>query len=126
MPVRSLSSAVLKWPDRECVLGAARRWARELRARDADVVQVLLVGSYARGDWGVGSDADIIVILGDGVLSPQERYRRYYPDNVPVAVDLWVYTLAEWNALSGRSPRLRAKLEGEWIDLTADTYYPGH
>ncbi len=118
MPVRSLSSAVLKWPDREQVLAAARRWAVALRAGDESVQQVACVGSYARGDWGVGSDADIIVIVADSTRSPVERSRRYYPDELPVAVDLWVYTRAEWDALSERSPLLRARLDQEWVALT--------
>ena len=61
MPVRSLTSAVFKWPDRDAVLSAAREWAQALRRRDASVEQVACVGSYARGDWGVGNDLDFLV-----------------------------------------------------------------
>lgn len=117
MPVRSLNTAVFKWPDREQVLGAARRWARALRARDPDVVRIGCVGSYARGDWGVGSDLDVIVILRGCDLTAIERSRLYYPEGLPVPADLWAYSVAEWDALRERSPQLGARLEREWVDL---------
>jgi hypothetical protein len=68
MPVRSSNTPVLKWPNREQVLAAAAEWARELVVRDARVLKVGLFGSYARGDAGVGSDLDLVVILRDGPI----------------------------------------------------------
>lgn len=118
MPVRSLSSAVFKWPDRKQVLSAARRWALSLRRRDPAVEQVLCVGSYARDDWGVGSDLDVIVILSDTTLSPLLRRARYDPQGLPVPADLWVYTRAEWAELAVRAPHLRRRLQSEMLDLT--------
>ncbi len=117
MPVRSLNTAVFKWPDREQVLSAAGRWGAALRARDADVVRIGCVGSYARGDWGVGSDLDVIVILRESNLTTLQRYSRYYPEGLPVPADVWVHTMAEWDALAVRSPQLRRRLEGEWLEL---------
>jgi hypothetical protein len=117
MPVRSLNSAVFKWPDRETVLGAARTWAADLRRRDPLVERVACIGSYARGDWGVGSDLDVIVILSVCDLTPLERSRRYYPDPVPVPADLWVYTRAEWDTLATNSPLSARRLTGEMLDL---------
>ena len=63
MPVRSLSSPVLKWPHKGEVDQAARRWAGELAARHPEVVRIGYFGSYARDDWGVGSDLDLIAIV---------------------------------------------------------------
>lgn len=117
MPVRSLNSAVFKWPNRDVVLGAGRRWAVNLRRRESCVVRVGCVGSYARGDWGVGSDVDVVVILTETDLVSEERYRRYYPNDLPVDADLWVYTRAEWAALAARCPHLYSKLAKEWFDL---------
>ena len=56
MPTRSLSSPVLKWPDRQSVDRAVRRWAENVVQQRQDVVRIGYFGSYARGDWGVGSD----------------------------------------------------------------------
>jgi len=119
MPVRSLSSAVFRWPEREQALAAARRWAGALRARDAAVERVLCIGSAARGDWGVGSDLDLMVILSDTSLSATQRYAKYYPEDLPVPADLWVYTRAEWQARCDDSPRLHRRLTDEAIELAS-------
>ena len=65
MPVRSLSSPVLKWPDRGQVDAAVRAWvARVARAHDEQLVRAGYFGSYARDDWGVGSDVDLVLVVG--------------------------------------------------------------
>lgn len=120
MPVRSLNSAVFRWPDREQVLSAARAWALSLCQQDAVVDSVFCVGSYARGDWGVGSDLDVIVVIRDSQLSPVRRYARYEPQGLPVPADLWVYTRAEWEELSRQAPHLWRRLQREMLDLSED------
>jgi len=117
MPVRSLGSAVLKWPGREVVLDSARRWAVELRANDPKVVQMLCVGSCARGDYGVGSDLDLIVIVEAAPDSPVDRRRRYEPTAFPVPVDVTVLTRTEWSAFAEKSPLLWQRLQREMIEL---------
>ena len=119
MPVRSLNSVVLKWPDRDAVLAAARRWALRLTREDRAVETVLCVGSYARGDWGVGSDVDLIVRIRESTESSLQRRLRYEPTDLPVPSDVWVYTRAEWNELAVRAPHLASRLAREMLDLTA-------
>ena len=63
MPVRSLRSSVLRWRDRSEVDQAARRRAAEVGTKCPDVLRTGYFGSYARGDWGVGSDLDLLVIV---------------------------------------------------------------
>jgi len=117
MPVRFLNSAVFEWPRREEVLGAARQWASALLRRDPLATKILCVGSYARGDWGVGSDIDLIVVMEDSDLTFLERRRRYEPAALPVHADLWVYTQSEWNSLPEHSPHLAGRLERELLIL---------
>ena len=119
MPIRSLSSAVLRWPGRDEVLAAARRWAESLRNRDPHVAAVYCVGSYARGDWGVGSDLDVIVLLASGApaMSSVVRRERYEPREVPVPADVWVYTPAEWEALAEGAPHVMRRVGREQVDL---------
>ncbi len=117
MPVRSLNSVVMKWPDRDEVLSAARRWATALTAHDPAVQSIFCVGSCARGDWGVGSDLDVIVVLSDTDVSPFGRRLRYEPQDVPVPADVWVYTKAEWGALGDHSPQLWCRLQRELVEL---------
>ncbi len=120
MPVRSLNSVVFKWPNREQVISAARRWASDLRREDPEVESILCIGSYARNDWGVGSDLDVIVLLSDTSLSPVQRHARYYPQGLPVPADLWVYTRPEWEDLSTQAPHLWRRLQREMLDLASE------
>lgn len=118
MPVRSFNSVVLKWPRREEALAAARSWAEELRA-DATVEAVYCVGSCARGDYGVGSDVDLLVIVRASDLPPVQRYVRFSPNDLPVPFDLWVLTRAEWEQMAEVSPLLRRRIDQEKLDLWA-------
>ena len=61
MPVKSLHSAVLKWPERETVLEKAGSWAGTVGRGNEKVVSIRCVGSMADGRWGFGSDLDILI-----------------------------------------------------------------
>ncbi len=50
MPVRLLSSSVLKWPDVQTVEKAVRRWAEVIDQNRKDVLRIGYFGSYARGE----------------------------------------------------------------------------
>ena len=102
MPVRPLSSAVLVWPDAKVVDEAARRWAEDLRRAEASVVAVGYFGSYARGDWGVGSDLDVVIVVDDSPEPFERRAARWDATGLPVPADVLVYTSAEWRRMSGR------------------------
>ncbi len=107
MPVRSLRSSVLRWPDRREVDAAVRAWAAELAAREERVRRVGYFGSYARGDWGVGSDVDLIVVVGRSDEPFERRPVAYDATRLPVPADVLVYTAVEWDRLSidGGLPR---------------------
>ncbi|MDP3775390.1 MAG: nucleotidyltransferase domain-containing protein [Gemmatimonadales bacterium] len=102
MPVRSLGTAVLVWPDAATVRKAALRWAEDLRRADESVAAVGYFGSYARGDWGVGSDLDLVVIVADSPLPFERRAARFDATGLPVPADLLVYTRTEWESLATR------------------------
>ncbi len=101
MPVRSLNSPVLKWPDRQAVEAALGAWlADELRARRG-VHRVGFFGSYASNTWGPGSDLDLVAVIDDGPEVPAftERSASWRTERLPVPVDLLVYTKSEWGRL---------------------------
>jgi predicted nucleotidyltransferase len=93
---------VLAWPDAKVVDEAARRWAEDLRRAEASVVAVGYFGSYARGNWGVGSDLDVVVIVEDSAEPFERRAARWDATGLPVPADVLVYTGAEWRRMSGR------------------------
>jgi predicted nucleotidyltransferase len=99
MPVRPFGT-VLRWPDRETVDRAVRAFGAEAAEAGLRVVRVGYFGSYARGDWGVGSDVDVVVILEASDERFERRALAYDLGGVPVPADLFVYTVAEWDRMS--------------------------
>jgi predicted nucleotidyltransferase len=119
MPVRSSSSHVLTWPSRDAVAEAARAWGVALKASRSDVVRVGYFGSYARGDWGVGSDLDLVLILTECDEPPLRRALAF--DTIrgfPVPVDLLVYTLDEWRRLEAEKAPFVERLSA-WVAWVA-------
>jgi uncharacterized protein len=122
MPVRSLGSSVVRWPDRQQVEAALSAWARANAT--SDVVGIGYFGSYARGEWGVGSDVDVVIVLKD--TSNGARRDRLGPGDwdatgLPVPADVLVYTEGEWASLLRRRDRFSRVLQDEvvWVHGTA-------
>ena len=117
MPVRSLSSSVLKWPDKIRVAGAVADWAREQRHLHPELVRLGYFGSYARGDWGVGSDLDLIAIVTNSKASFEERSLGWNLEQLPVPADMLVYTQEEWHRLQQVGERFAATIQREatWL-----------
>ncbi len=100
MPVRSLSSPILRWPDDQEVVSALVHWASEVERMDKNICMIGYFGSYARGDWGVGSDLDVIVVVESSKLPFERRGIEWDTTSLPVPVDLLVYTRQEWRSLA--------------------------
>ena len=116
MPVRSLSSPVFKWPDAAAVDRALRSWAHRIAAERSEVRRIGYFGSYARGDWGVGSDLDVIIIVTATAAAFERRAVEWDLTGLPVPADALVYTEDEWRAL-GPTSRFRETVEREavWV-----------
>ena len=117
MPVRSLSSSVIAWPGKNQVESAVAAGALELSKRCDGLVAVGYFGSYARGDWGVGSDLDLIVVLGQSGLPFGRRSVPMETGKLPVPVDMLIYTRSEFEEMMRRGGRFAATLhaEAEWV-----------
>lgn len=115
MPVKSLSSAVLRWPSREEVEGALQAWM--VRHPIPGLLALGYFGSYARGDYGVGSDLDLLLVVESSSLPSWQRALTLPLEELPVPAEALVYTLAEWQALPERSPRFAETLRREvrWL-----------
>lgn len=117
MPVRSLSSPVLRWPDRETVDRAIREWVARVARERGDVLAVAYIGSYARGDWGVGSDADLVILVAAADRPFHRRPLDFDTRALPVPADVFVYTEEEWRTLArqGRRFHRTVEQEGVWV-----------
>jgi uncharacterized protein len=127
MPIRSLKSSVLKWPDAPTVERAVRAWAEALARKRNDVLHAGYIGSYARGDWGVGSDLDIIIVVQQADKPFAERAAAFDATSLPVPVDLLIYTRHEWDALMASNTRFARTLRQEavWIVAPGESGHTG-
>jgi uncharacterized protein len=117
MPVRSSTSSVLKWPDRTTVDAAARRWAEQQSAQHPELVRLGYFGSYARGDWGVGSDLDLIAIVSEAARPLVERALDWDLSALPVPAEILMYTATEWDRLRKEGRRLPREIDAQcrWV-----------
>ncbi len=115
MPVRSLSSSVFKWPDRETVAASVREWARRLARERPELLRAGYFGSYARGDWGVSSDVDLIMIVQESRAPFWQRSLDWDPAGLPVPADVLVYTEDEWRDMALRGERFYQTVQKEAI-----------
>ncbi|AUB81524.1 hypothetical protein THSYN_11550 [Candidatus Thiodictyon syntrophicum] len=117
MPVRSLDSSVLRWPNRAAVDAAARRWAETQRALHPELKKLGYFGSYARGNWGVGSDLDLIALVSHGKRPFGQRAMDWDLDPLPVPAEILVYTESEWARLEQEGGRFFTTVTAEtvWI-----------
>lgn len=115
MPVRSLTSSVMKWPSAATVDAAVRALAVRLAQSHPEPERFGYYGCHARGDWGVGSDADLLAIVSRSDKPFAQRSLDSDVGGLPVPADLLVYTRTKWQtALRDGSPFLR-RLEAEMV-----------
>jgi len=104
---------------------AVREWARQIARERPEVIRIGYFGSYARGDWGVGSDVDLVVIVRSSPVPFERRATGWDTSRIPVPADLLIYTQEEWEALDrgGRFYQTLMK-EAVWVyerpELQAD------
>ena len=122
MPVRSLNSSVIKWPDLEAVREAIGLWAKSEVPKHPDLIRLGYFGSYARGEWGVGSDLDLIAVVEESSEAFERRNLSWSLTSLPVPSDLLVYTQAEWESLKEKGGRFARTLSREtvWIYVKSD------
>jgi predicted nucleotidyltransferase len=117
MPVRSLNSSVLKWPDHQQVEDSLKKWIPKTIQNHSNVLKLGYFGSYARGDWGVGSDLDLVAIVVDTEEPFESRSRSWDLHDLPVQTELIIYTLKEWDSLQEEGRRFIHTLEQETVWL---------
>jgi hypothetical protein len=117
MPVRSLNSSVIKWPDQKTGHNAVSDWARKVSQEHPKIIRIGYVGSYARGDWGVGSDLDLIIFLERSERSFWQRALDLPLPDLPVPADMLVYIMDEWQSLAKQGTRFykTVQREARWV-----------
>ena len=96
---------------------ALTAWMTREAPRHPDLVRLGYFGSYARGDYGVGSDLDLVAVLE---ASPEPFLRRALSWDLlplPVPAEILVYTQDEWDQLISEGSRFAKTLQREtrWL-----------
>jgi len=106
---------VLRWPDAQAVDEAVRRWARTIAAKRPEILRIGYFGSYARGNWGVGSDLDLIIVVDRAEQPFERRASQVDLTELPVPAEVLVYTVEEWERLRSQKGRFALMLNKETI-----------
>ncbi|HTY23898.1 MAG TPA: nucleotidyltransferase domain-containing protein [Desulfomonilaceae bacterium] len=117
-----MNSSVFKWPNRSEVDKAVRTWAAELIRNNPEVIKLGYFGSYARGDWGVGSDLDLIAIVERSEEAFEKRSLNWDVNELPVPAQVIVYTLKEWELFQQEGNRFALTLARETVWVHGETH----
>lgn len=103
-----------------------REWAAAWARARPDVRAVAYAGSYARGDWGVGSDVDVVILVSRSELPFHRRAAEFDATALPVPADVFVYTLEEWERMGREGRRFWRAVRDEavWVWGTAEASAP--
>jgi uncharacterized protein len=111
MPITSSRSSLKRWPSPEQVLRSAEAWAWRLASTTPTVIAVGCIGSYARGDAGVGSDLDLVVVRADDAPVPDLLGADV--DALPVPADVLHYTTSQFARVLAEDGRMARVLRDE-------------
>jgi hypothetical protein len=111
-----------RWTGRQwtaIALSALEAWARREAPGHPGLPRLGYFGSYARGDWGVGSDLIAIVEKSDEPF--ERRAVAWSLLDLPVPAQILVYTREEWARLRREGGRFARTIDDEavWLILTA-------
>jgi uncharacterized protein len=70
--------------------------ARALVSTDERVSSMGYAGSHVRGNWVIGSDVDLIILVRETEAALTERARSFDTTSLPVPADVLVCTEREW------------------------------
>lgn len=90
-----LRSASPKFASRNQILSLAKTTAARIAANHPEVIRVVLFGSFARGDFGVRSDMDLLIVLKSSDLPVRERIAEFLNDCSDYPTDVFPLTEAE-------------------------------
>jgi predicted nucleotidyltransferase len=94
---------------------AVRSWSAGQAQHRSDLLRLGYFGSLARGDWGVGSDIDLIAIVNETSESFERRSLNWDLNSLPVPAEMIVYTVQEWKDLQNRDNKFSRMLKKEVI-----------
>jgi hypothetical protein len=117
MPVRSLTQSLLRWPEPAAILRQAADWAASVALDHPGLERVAVFGSYGRGQAGVGSDLDLLLIDRMARGPQHQRLLRWPLAALPLSCDALVLTPQEHADLLASGSAMAAALcsDSRWL-----------
>lgn len=105
-----LNSVVVKSVDEARVRRSMDEYAARLLASHPEIEEIVVFGSFEKGNYAPGSDLDVFIVLSHASLRVRDRIPDLLPGSFPVGVDLFPYTREEIATLvsSGLQEAVRA------------------
>ena len=99
------------------MLAEAQLWAHDLKVLRTALAKVGVFGSYGRGDAGVGSDLDLILVDGAAIGPQQQRLLTWPLERLPLSCDALVLTPTELQELLASGFRMAIELQRDlrWL-----------
>lgn len=109
----SSNSVRIRSIDREAVDRAVRDYAARLRRDHPEIRRVIWFGSWVSGLPSPGSDVDLCIVVSEVMadVPSRERTARYLMPQLPLGLDLVVYTESEFQSLVDRAPAWHAAIQ---------------
>ncbi|MBI5508199.1 MAG: nucleotidyltransferase domain-containing protein [Deltaproteobacteria bacterium] len=107
------------WPAKARTTGRqlVRRLRKLLRGR---VEQAYLFGSFSRGEASADSDVDLILVRKTTLPWPERGKPFADLQRALGAVDLLVYTPAEWRTMCGAPTGFLDQIRREWLPVISE------
>jgi uncharacterized protein len=118
---RSSPSVKIRYLDKDEIWKSLRKSIKELRERYPEIEQVILFGSFARGEAVPGSDLDLLIILRESSLPFLERIGRYLPSKCGIGVEVFPYTKEELKFLVTEGNHFLKRALEEGVEITVES-----
>ncbi len=100
-----MSSVVIKSIDRKQVEQAVKDHIDDLRTHHQEIQKIIWFGLWINGIPCPGSDVDLCLILRESEKPFRERILDYLPTGFPVGMDVFPYTISEFDKLRSTHPQ---------------------
>lgn len=72
-----------------------KKTLRIWKSEHPEICRVVVFGSFVKGDFTPRSDLDILLVLSDCKQPFKDRVMKYYPENFPLPLDIFPFTISE-------------------------------
>lgn len=104
MRTKSLNSVVIKSINRQEIEHAVQSYIEQLRINHPEIERIFWFGSWVDGLPSPGSDVDLCLVITSSNKTAHKRSPDYLPLGFPVGIDLFVYTIKEFEQLEFDHP----------------------